>query len=359
MVLRETDLRAALGIVAEFGDFRDTQSLRAGVLAGLRSLIPADAVAYNEINTRDCGACAVVDPPEAMFAGSEEVLARYGAQNPLLAHAIEQPHTRALKVSDFVARRAFRRTEIYNYLFRPVGLEYQMACGLPASPGLVVGISLNRSGRDFSERDRALLDLLRPHLVQAHERAAERELGDAALTALATALDGGARAAILMAADGTIQAASPRARSWLEEYFPSARHPDALPPRLAAWRHRHLQPTNDPESAGGRSPLEVRRGPRTLTVEHVRKTRTGNDLLVLEERDRTPAQRLRRLGLTPRQTQVLQLVGRGSSDKEIARRLGITEHTVGKHLEHIFTRLGVTTRTAAAAAAWKITSELD
>ena len=58
-------------------------------------------------------------------------------------------------------------------------------------------------------------------------------------------------------------------------------------------------------------------------------------------------------GLTHRQRQVLCLVADGLSDAVIGHRLGCSQRTVDKHLEHIYRRLGVSCRTAAIAAAYK------
>jgi NarL family two-component system response regulator YdfI len=55
--------------------------------------------------------------------------------------------------------------------------------------------------------------------------------------------------------------------------------------------------------------------------------------------------------LTDREKQVLALIVRGAQNKEIAARLGITERTVKAHLASIFNRLGVNSRTEAAAVA--------
>ena len=52
--------------------------------------------------------------------------------------------------------------------------------------------------------------------------------------------------------------------------------------------------------------------------------------------------------LTPRESEVLALVRRGLANKQIARRLGISERTVKAHLTSTFQRIGVTDRTQAA-----------
>jgi len=52
--------------------------------------------------------------------------------------------------------------------------------------------------------------------------------------------------------------------------------------------------------------------------------------------------------LTPRERQVLELVGQGMANKQISRKLGIKEKTVKAHLTNVFQRIGVTDRTSAA-----------
>jgi hypothetical protein len=70
-------------------------------------------------------------------------------------------------MSDFLSREEFHATRLYELLYRSLGVEYQMSVGLPAPRPVVIGIALNRADRDFSERDRAVMNVLRPHLVQA------------------------------------------------------------------------------------------------------------------------------------------------------------------------------------------------
>ncbi len=55
--------------------------------------------------------------------------------------------------------------------------------------------------------------------------------------------------------------------------------------------------------------------------------------------------------LTGRDIEVLTLLVHGDSNHEIAKKLCITDHTVKAHLTHIYKKLGVTNRTAAAVKA--------
>jgi NarL family two-component system response regulator LiaR len=63
----------------------------------------------------------------------------------------------------------------------------------------------------------------------------------------------------------------------------------------------------------------------------------------LAVRDDEPLDRL-----TPREREVLQLMGRGFPNKRIARQLGVSEKTVKTHVGHVLAKLGVTDRTQAA-----------
>ena len=60
--------------------------------------------------------------------------------------------------------------------------------------------------------------------------------------------------------------------------------------------------------------------------------------------------------LTDREREVLRLVARGETDAEIAAHLVLSTHTVHRHIANIRTKLGVPSRTAAAA--WALRNEL-
>lgn len=62
---------------------------------------------------------------------------------------------------------------------------------------------------------------------------------------------------------------------------------------------------------------------------------------------RVPGRRSWPGGLTAREVEVLGLVARGRSNKQIAQRLVVTPKTMSNHVEHIYAKLGVSSRAAA------------
>ena len=74
--------------------------------------------------------------------------------------------------------------------------------------------------------------------------------------------------------------------------------------------------------------------------------------LVLEEREAAAGPiALRRLGVSPREAEVLYWIAQGKGNSEIATILGASMRTIEKHVERIFDKLGVDSRVAAAVAA--------
>jgi DNA-binding NarL/FixJ family response regulator len=58
-------------------------------------------------------------------------------------------------------------------------------------------------------------------------------------------------------------------------------------------------------------------------------------------------------GLSPRELEVLRLVAAGKTNREIAASLVISEHTVARHIQNIFAKLGLSSRSAATAFAFE------
>ena len=98
-----------------------------------------------------------------------------------------------------------------------------------------------------------------------------------------------------------------------------------------------------------RPALESAAAARELRVE-VRSGRLDADAVDAVLRaagHRAPARRSWPAGLTAREVEVLQLVARGRSNKQIATTLRVTPKTVSNHVEHVYTKIGVSSRAAA------------
>jgi DNA-binding CsgD family transcriptional regulator len=77
------------------------------------------------------------------------------------------------------------------------------------------------------------------------------------------------------------------------------------------------------------------------------------DLAKFDASPTTTAVPARAGGLTNRECEVLRLVAAGKTNREIAAELVISEHTVSRHLQNLFMKLGVTSRAAATAYAYE------
>ena len=103
-----------------------------------------------------------------------------------------------------------------------------------------IGIAINRKRRAFSERDRAVLSVLRPHLIQARANALAFTAAEQHTRALADSLASVRASVVLLQPDGQVAWFTPRALELLERFFPgTAKRANQLPEPLARWwRHR-------------------------------------------------------------------------------------------------------------------------
>lgn len=89
---------------------------------------------------------------------------------------------------------------------------------------------------------------------------------------------------------------------------------------------------------------------QTRFTRHEERERVAQSQVEFEP-DFSSARPLESLGLTAREAEVLLWVAQGKSNGDVAGILGATEGTIKKHLEHIFQKLGVETRSTAALRA--------
>lgn len=173
--LRERDLEAALSYLRGLYARRVPASFKRHVLETIPSLVASELTTYNEMDLRTSENVWEWEPVPSGFAELTEVFSLHMDENPCVAYYRRTGDGRATKISDFLTRRKLRGLGYYSDYLRRVGLEHRMSIVIPKPPHSVIALALGRSGRDFSERDRLVLDLLRPHLTQAHDNVAALE----------------------------------------------------------------------------------------------------------------------------------------------------------------------------------------
>jgi DNA-binding CsgD family transcriptional regulator len=241
--LSENDLRALVGVIEEGRRDDPTEGLPWAVLDGLAALVRCDAVSFPECDL--VGGRSLLlqwreDADRVMLIGDEyppETAEFWRYCRDFLP--CDYPHrtgdlVSVVRWSDFHTSLELRNVPLIADFFGPDGWVHGMHASFPTLPGHMRKITFWRGARaDFTERDRLVVELLRPHLWEIY---------------------------------------------------------------LDAQRRRQQVPR-----------------------------------------------------LSRREWEVLRLVHDGHGNAEIARRLFITVSTVRKHLEHVFDRTGVRSRTAAAA----------
>jgi DNA-binding CsgD family transcriptional regulator len=334
--LGKADLRAALDFLAVVGAASTLDQFADLLIVELPRLIRSDIVSYNEVDPQRRRAYFHSNPVETMFQGSEQILERYMDQNPLVVHYASTGDGAARKWSDFITQRELHSTDLYNELFRPLRVEREMVATLPSRPPVLVGIVVMRNGRDFDERDRTILDLLRPHLANAYANAVARET----VAALEQALPGDN--VVILGPHRRIRYASSYAVELLSCFGES-------PPFVLPLALERLATTVVPMPGGE---LRAMRNGRRVIARFA----SASVLFLREEGASISSERLLRLGLSRREAEVLVLVAAGNSNAAIGTQLEITERTVKKHLEAIYEKLGVRSRTQASAVAFEAAS---
>ncbi len=161
--------KRTLALVGEVIGLLDLDELCEGLLRSLREAIPADWCALNELPAHLPHTISITEPP--VPAEFHVAFARYGSENPLVERYLQTHDGRATRFSDVLTRRKLHHLAIYRELYRPLGVEYQIAFTLPASPQRVLGIALSRCKDSFTATERNLLNLARPYLIQAYRNA--------------------------------------------------------------------------------------------------------------------------------------------------------------------------------------------
>jgi DNA-binding NarL/FixJ family response regulator len=212
--------------------------------------------------------------------------------------------------------------------------------GLSETEHIVKG--LEAGGVDYVTKPVApdeLVARIRVHLANARAAQGAR-----------MALDASGRHLLAVNSSGELLWATPQARRLLAERMAGVPDHLILPLAVRAWV------TKISTAGGTPAPIPVETGPRKLQISFLARTGPDQFMLRLTEEDPGSAQTALRdkLALTNREAEVLLWLARGKANKDIAEILGLSPRTVNKHLEQIYSKLGVENRASATAVATQV-----
>lgn len=340
--LSHNDIHSLNNAIGEIYSARDMESFYKSAFSALPKIISNQIASFNDVEIYPPHILNGVHSSNGHHRLFKKLLHAFNEhchEHPFCVHFESES---VIKTTDLVTRDMFKGLALYNEYYRHVDIDTQVVMSFEGEQGRRTLLALSRKGMDFSERDRLMLTLLRPHIINAVRNVKELGRFKDEIAMLHKAADDDSRSVALLERDGKVKWISRRARYYLAEYLgASLTDMYRLPLELEEWVRRQ---SLFPEQNGERKPLRIERAGRWLVIRLVRGEE-GSMLLMKEE---MPVS-LEATGLTPREAEVLHWIAKGKTDKEISLILNISDRTVQKHHEHIYAKLGVETRTAAAA----------
>lgn len=339
------DLRRAARFLAAIGAASTDAAgfARAGV-ALLPELVASDLTTLSDCDLSDGRREVVAHPGSALSAEDIACFDRFFHEHPLVRFHGRNLAGGTRRVSDIVAPSRFRKSPLFNEYYRRIGIQHVVAVPLRLDGKRIVSFVLNRSSRDFSDRDRELLDLVRGGLAALYENACAAATSAEGVAALRALAEEDGWSAVTLDRERKVVRLPGRAAKLLAAAFP--RQPPgegaALPAALDTLVASHT-------GSAPRAATLLFAQPLRVLVQPL--TEGGWLLWVREDRGAAAPVALVTLPLTAREREVLSWVAAGKSNAQIAEILGASPRTVQKHLERIYEKLGVESRTAAAMRA--------
>jgi DNA-binding response OmpR family regulator/DNA-binding CsgD family transcriptional regulator len=233
--------------------------------------------------------------------------------------------------------------ETCKRLKRDAGLDHVpiiFMTGLAETEHIVRG--LEAGGVDYVTKPIAVEEMLariRVHLANARLTQSAR-----------AALDVSGRYLLAVNSVGKIMWATPQAQKLLSDALsPDSDDAVVLPDPIPLW----LDQARKGKAGSKAAIMTALPGNEQLRLQYMGRLGSNEFLLRLakDSGTETPAEFSSELGLTTREGEVLSWLSKGKTNRDIAQILGLSPRTVDKHLEQIYSKLGVENRTAAAAIA--------
>jgi DNA-binding response OmpR family regulator/DNA-binding CsgD family transcriptional regulator len=233
--------------------------------------------------------------------------------------------------------------ETCRRLKRDAGLDHVpiiFMTGLAETEHIVRG--LEAGGVDYVTKPIAVEEMLariRVHLANARLTQSAR-----------AALDVSGRYLLAVNSEGKIMWATPQAQKLLSDALSAGSDDDVvLPDPIPQW----LDQARKGKAGSKATIMTALPGNDQLRLQFMGRLGANEFLLRLAKDSgaETPAEFSSELGLTTREGEVLSWLAKGKTNRDIAQILGLSPRTIDKHLEQIYSKLGVENRTAAAAIA--------
>jgi DNA-binding CsgD family transcriptional regulator len=167
--LRSRDLRAVLEFVETAWALADGRAFPPETISALNELIPCDRLAYCVLDHVHRRVLDWVGPDEGDGDDDDQQFWRIVDEHPLCHHQQAYADFSATRLSDVISRPRLVNSRIYAEWLRPIGIEAELEVGIARSRARTRNFVLDRVHGDFSARDRAVLELLRPHLRRVHK----------------------------------------------------------------------------------------------------------------------------------------------------------------------------------------------
>ena len=321
-----------------------------------RLLAQAVSVDFKGIAEMDYGAQrfrAYREPALTMEEQAEldSVFLAHMEPHPLAAAPEQVMRGTEVVLSQIEGRNRFEKTGLYQEFYKPISVKDELGMSIPTGDGQALCFFMWRDSRGFTKRDLETFAFLRPHVEQAWRNAETIARTGGGCTLIDDVGEAVARGLVLLDCQGRVREWSDRSRALMQKYFTGWRcEPRRLPAPLADWFCLTIaQEAAGKGTATARQPFHFTGATGSLTVRLVNRRLPGEFLLVIEEKqDAPPPAVLSALGLTPRECVIASWLAQGKTNPEIATILGANLLTIKVHLLHIFEKLGVETRTAAA-----------
>jgi len=169
--LRESDFRTGLELLGAMQEAsRDVASFARAGVERLPRLVASEFTTLSICHLASGRREVYGLPAGALSADERAAFDRHFHQHPLVRFHGYQGGGVTQRISDSVPFAQFRESPLYNEYYRRVRIDHAVALPIYVRDGLLVSFVLNRARRDFSDRERALLDLLRPHLAKVYQK---------------------------------------------------------------------------------------------------------------------------------------------------------------------------------------------